>query len=166
MSKLIILKGNSGSGKTTTAKKILSSLPKGSAMLISQDMVRREILAVDDLPNNPSLALIFEMAKYGNKNFDYVIIEGIFSTARYKQMFEELYDLFNGNVSSFYFDISFEETLKRHSRRDKAKEFGEKEMKSWWLEQDRLNFPKEIIISENQSQDEVLQLIIRNTKGD
>ena len=78
----------------------------------------------------------------------------------------ELYDLFNGNVSSFYFDISFEETLKRHSRRDKAKEFGEKEMKSWWLEQDRLNFPKEIIISENQSQDEVLQLIIRNTKGD
>ena len=43
MRKLIVLRGNSGSGKTTVAKE-LQNLFGSNTMLISLDMVRREIL--------------------------------------------------------------------------------------------------------------------------
>ena len=47
MSKLIILRGNSGSGKTTIAKELQKLFGKNT-MLISQDIIRREMLNVDD----------------------------------------------------------------------------------------------------------------------
>ena len=47
MTKLIILRGNSGSGKTTIAKELQKLFGKNT-MLISQDVIRREMLNVDD----------------------------------------------------------------------------------------------------------------------
>ena len=47
MAKIIILRGNSGSGKTTTAKRLQKKLGHGT-MFVSQDVVRREILYVKD----------------------------------------------------------------------------------------------------------------------
>lgn len=41
VAKLIILRGNSGSGKTTTGKALQRKFGQGT-MLISQDVVRRE----------------------------------------------------------------------------------------------------------------------------
>ena len=43
MPKLIILRGNSGSGKTTIAKELQKKFGKNT-MLISQDVIRRDIL--------------------------------------------------------------------------------------------------------------------------
>ena len=43
MKQLIILRGNSGSGKTTTAKALRKHL--ANSLLISQDVVRRDMLA-------------------------------------------------------------------------------------------------------------------------
>lgn len=54
MRKLIILRGNSGSGKTTIAKMLRNSLPQGSIMTIGQDEIRRQILNVKDTPNKAS----------------------------------------------------------------------------------------------------------------
>ena len=48
---LIILRGNSGCGKTSTARLLQRQLGYGT-MLVSQDMVRREILHVKDSKNN------------------------------------------------------------------------------------------------------------------
>lgn len=45
--KLIILRGNSGSGKTTIANALHQRL-KEQSLLISQDVVRREMLRVKD----------------------------------------------------------------------------------------------------------------------
>ena len=47
MGKLIILRGNSGSGKTTVAKALQKKLGRNT-MLISQDEDRRNMLWVDD----------------------------------------------------------------------------------------------------------------------
>ena len=41
-SKLIIIRGNSGSGKTTTAKSLQNQLGKRT-LLVSQDVVRRDM---------------------------------------------------------------------------------------------------------------------------
>ncbi len=50
------------------------------------------------------------------------------------------------------FDISFEETLKRHSQRNKNQEFGVVEMKRWWLPEDYLGLAGEQRLSEQLSE--------------
>ncbi|MDO5517655.1 MAG: GNAT family N-acetyltransferase [Clostridium sp.] len=49
-SKIIMLRGNSGSGKSTAAKTLQKKLGRGT-LLISQDVVRREMLYVNDGTN-------------------------------------------------------------------------------------------------------------------
>ena len=47
MTKLIVLRGNSGSGKTTVAKELQNKFGNNT-MLLSQDVIRRDILKVKD----------------------------------------------------------------------------------------------------------------------
>ena len=54
--KLIILRGNSGSGKTTIAKE-LQQVFGNNTMLISQDVIRRDMLKVKDGENTKALPL-------------------------------------------------------------------------------------------------------------
>lgn len=65
MSKLIIIRGNSGSGKTTTAKAIQKYFPRGKVMNISQDEIRLGILNVKDHKENPTSELIQMIAELG-----------------------------------------------------------------------------------------------------
>ena len=66
MSKLIVLRGNSGSGKTSVAKELQKKFGHGT-MLISQDVVRREMLYVKDGEKPKVDELIYQIAKYGKK---------------------------------------------------------------------------------------------------
>lgn len=76
LTKLIILRGNSGSGKTTLAREIHKRLPRNT-LLISQDVVRGDILHVKDGEHTLALPLLEDLLIYGYKNCDYVILEGI-----------------------------------------------------------------------------------------
>ena len=76
MGKLIILRGNSGSGKTTIAKELQRKFGRNT-MLISQDVIRREMLRVKDGENTPALPLMKELLIYGSNHSDIVILEGI-----------------------------------------------------------------------------------------
>jgi len=75
-SKLIIIRGNSGSGKTTIAKKLQDYLGHGT-LLIAQDVVRRDMLKVHDREGNLSIELIRQIAEYGKGRCEVVIVEGI-----------------------------------------------------------------------------------------
>lgn len=79
MAKLIILRGNSGSGKTTTGKALQRKFGHGT-MLISQDVVRRDMLYMKDGPNPGASKLLLELALYGNNNCNIVILEGILNS--------------------------------------------------------------------------------------
>lgn len=56
-STLIILRGNSGYGKTTTALALQRTLGEAT-LLVSQDVVRRDMLKVHDRDGNLSIELI------------------------------------------------------------------------------------------------------------
>lgn len=60
MSKLIILRENSGSGKTTIAKEIQKNFGRNT-MLISQDVIRRDMLRVKDGENTEAISLMKEL---------------------------------------------------------------------------------------------------------
>ena len=158
---LIILRGNSGCGKTSTARLLQRQLGYGT-MLVSQDVVRREMLRVKDIENNPAIQLIYDLCMYGNNVGYTVILEGILSNKKYGAMLRRLLDDFQGEKLIYYFDVSFEETVRRHATKPNAHEFGELEMSQWWKDQDVLNVPGEQRIGEQLSQAEIVDLIHRD----
>ncbi len=158
---LILLRGNSGSGKTTTGKAIQKKFGHGT-MLISQDLVRREMLYVKDGPDPKAGQLLLELALYGKKHCDIVILEGILNADWYKELFENLLIEFNNRILAYYFDIPFEETLKRHQQKTNAHEFGEKQMREWWSEKDVMGMIPEICLYKELSQDEIVDIIYQD----
>ena len=69
MQKLIILRGNSGSGKTTIAKELQKKFGRNT-MLISQDMIRRDMLKVKDGKNTLAVPLMKELCKERNNLYE------------------------------------------------------------------------------------------------
>ena len=128
-------------------------------MLISQDVVRREMLFVKDGPNQEASQLLLELALYGKSNCNIVILEGILNSKRYKNLFENLLDKFKDKILAYYFDIPFEETLNRHQQKPNAYEFGEKEMREWWNEKDLLDIIPEVLLYKELSLNEIVDII-------
>ena len=135
MIKLIILRGNSGRGKTTIAKELQQRFGRNT-MIISQDIIRRDMLRVKDGENTPALPLMKELLIYGSNHSDIVILEGIMYANWYKSLFELAIQLYGTRVYAYYLDIPFEETLKRHQTKPNCNDFGEEAMRRWWREKD------------------------------
>ncbi len=91
-----------------------------------------------------------------------VIIEGILSKHRHADPRQKLIEEFDGNAFIYYFDISFEETLRRHSTKPNKNEFGEAEMRKWWNENDYLGLPNEKTISERMSENDIVETIFKD----
>lgn len=161
MSTLIILRGNSGSGKSSVAKALQRRLGRGT-FLIPQDTVRREMLWVRDGKDTLACPLLTELLKYGSKNCEYVILEGILNADWYKQLFEAAIALFEDRILAYYYDISFEETVKRHETRGKKLEFGEADMRRWWNEKDFIGIISEKIFNEDISLENAVDIILRD----
>ena len=145
MSKLIILRGNSGSGNTTVAKELQKKFGRNT-MIISQDMVRREILKVNDGPMTEALPLM----------------QGIMYADWYQPLFECAIREFGNEIYAYYFELPFEETLRRHQARLKSNEFGEEEMRGWWREKDYIGFVKEDVITAEETLESVVERVYEN----
>ncbi|MGX7045578.1 AAA family ATPase [Pseudolactococcus plantarum] len=161
MSKIIVLRGNSGSGKTTVANKLHKELGEGN-LLISQDYVRRTMLQVKDKPNNLAIGLLDSMIKYGIRNCDYTIVEGILSNNKYGKMLRENVTMAD-NVYAYYYDLSFEETVKRHITK-KNVDFNTEDMLKWFTPKDLLGIKNEKSITKDISEDNLLELILNDLK--
>ena len=59
----------------------------------------------------------------------------------------------------YYLDIPFEETLRRHKSKPNAHEFGEKELREWWHEEDVLS-DEDRIITHDMREDEIITKIM------
>ena len=103
MKKLVILRGNSGSGKTTVARALQRKIGFNT-MLISQDEIRRNMLWVKDGIDTKALPLMIELLKYGNEHSDIVILEGIMYDEWYNPLFNVANELYGANVYSYYFN--------------------------------------------------------------
>lgn len=125
-------------------------------MLIAQDTIRREMLWVNDGENTPALPLMRELLKYGSQHCEVVILEGIMNVEWYQSLFELALQLYGTRVYAYYFDISFEETLRRHQTRAKCNEFGEEEMRKWWREKDFAEELKEKSISAEKDKESIV----------
>lgn len=164
-SKIIILRGNSGSGKTTIAN-LLQKYFKDHTLLLSQDIIRRQILNVSDGANTKTIPLLTDMVIFGKKNCQIVILEGILRSDWYEDLFYTITNLFDNRIYAYYFDLPFEETFIRHQQRDEKYEFGKDKMRSWYREKDYLDMIDETIITKELSIHQILDLIITDVEND
>lgn len=161
MSKLVIIRGNSGSGKTTTAKMLQHRLGR-NIMLLSQDVIRREILWVKDGFGTEALPLLMEMLQYGHSHCEAVILEGILDAEYYRPLFELASELFGHEIFAYYYDLTFEETLVRHQTKPNRDKFGREEMQRWWKEKDWMKVIPEKVISADMTQGDTVEMIYQD----
>ncbi|MBQ8748983.1 MAG: kinase [Clostridia bacterium] len=162
--KVIILRGNSGSGKSTISNALREILDK-NILYIEQDMLKIYLTKIKNDENfmakRNSLiqGSILTLIDWGCNEFDYIIIDGIFKSNHYTNMFNIIKEKFS-YVYAYYFDLSFEETVKRHQTRAKSKEFDADDMSEWFREKDYLTQIKEKIITKEQSKEEIVAMIL------
>ena len=79
MAKLVIIRGNSSSGKSSLAKKLRAHYGRGT-LLIAQDTVRRDMLKEKVEPGNLSIDLTESLAHFGYEHDLLVLVEGFYET--------------------------------------------------------------------------------------
>jgi predicted kinase len=158
--KLIVLRGNSGSGKSAIASAVRQAYGMRGFAIVRQDMLRREILKEKDVPGGVNIGLIDLTARYALDHGYHVIIEGILVAERNGNMLQRLAADHRGQTAFYYLDVPFAETLRRHATKPNANEFGEAEMRRWYVPLDRLPFVEETVIPETSSLEESVALIM------
>lgn len=167
MATLIILRGPSGAGKSTVAQQ----LHRGSerrVVLIEQDYYREQLinnsLGTKDLSKDMRLEMFeTDILIALRHNFD-VIVEGILNPQTYVPIFEHIREKSGAEAHMFYFDVSLDETMRRHEGRDKAKLFPADAMQEWYEFAQKSGLEWEVIIPEESTIDETIANI-RATTG-
>lgn len=133
-------------------------------MLLSQDTLRREILHVREDSRHPTPQLLQALARFGWENdFTTVITEGIWGAGKNGWVLKELAQEAD-EAYIYYFDIPFDETVRRHSTKPNAHDFGEEDMRRWWKEKDYLGIEGEQTITATMTQEQTMEKIIHDIK--
>ncbi|MDR1464018.1 MAG: hypothetical protein LBJ11_01785 [Oscillospiraceae bacterium] len=179
---LILLRGNSGSGKTTAAQALRCAMRerfgRGGTMLVSQDVIRIDLLDVRDTGDNESITLIREICAYGQRAGKHVILEGILDRWKYGAMLSDLLARWQrpappadpsapvcqaarGQTHVYYYDVPLEITLDRHDTRPQKDLFTKEDMRRWYNTDNRLHVPGEQILTADLSVSEAVARMLR-----
>jgi predicted kinase len=144
---LVIIRGNSGSGKTSMAREVRRRYGRGCA-LIEQDQMRRIVLGEHDTRHIERVApgFITNSAAYALAHGYHVVLEGVMFASRYRDELTALIDGHPGRTSVFYLDIPFEETARRHQTKPDAAEVTVEQIREWYEPHDLLGVDGEHLI--------------------
>jgi len=161
--KLIVLRGNSGSGKSTVSHALRDAYGRGLAW-VSQDLIRRIILKEKAVPGGVNIGLIDQVARYCLDHGQQVVLDGILDADRYEQTLAGLNRDHLGSSHFYYLDVSLDETLRRHATRPQAAEFGPDDMRGWYCRRDLLSSIDERIIPETSTLEQTVTLILEDLR--
>jgi chloramphenicol 3-O-phosphotransferase len=159
--RLIVLRGNSASGKSSVAAGLRRRHGRGLA-LVGQDNLRREVLRERDRPGAANIGLIDTVARYALDAGYHVVVEGILYADHYGEMLTRLYADHRGRTHRYYLHVPFEETLARHATKPHADEIGEVELREWYRELDLMADGRETVIGVQSSLDDTVDRIMRD----
>lgn len=159
--KIIVLRGPSGAGKSTIATRIVRE-SKRDVMKVVQDLYRKRMTRNSD-SHELRRDMILRDCLYALDNGYDVVLDGIFNIRRHKVLLDELIAKHPHENYIYYFDIPFDETLRRHGTRDKAQQFGADEMADWYSGANPSGYDGEVVIPADMSEDDILKLIDKQT---
>ncbi|MFH9616361.1 kinase [Streptomyces pratensis] len=143
--RLILLRGNSASGKSSVAAAVRDRFGRGLA-LVAQDNLRRIVLRERDRPGAANIGLIDLTARYALDAGYHVVVEGILYADHYGDMLARLRADHRGPTHGYYLHVPFDETLGRHATKPIAHEVGEPQLRDWYRELDLLPGGVETVI--------------------
>ncbi len=160
--RLVVLRGNSASGKSSVAAAVRDRFGRGLA-LVGQDNLRRIVLRERDRPGAANIGLIDITARYALDAGFHVIVEGILYADRYGDMLAQLRADHRGPTHAYYLHVPLEQTLVRHATKPIAHEVGEEALRSWYRELDLLPDGVETVIGTDRTLDETVDRILHDT---
>jgi hypothetical protein len=160
--RLVILRGNSGSGKSSVAARIRDRYGRGIA-LVGQDNLRRVVLRERDTPGAANIGLIDTVVRYSLDHGFHVVAEGILYADRYGSMLAGLLSDHRGISNCYYLDVPYEETVRRHATRPQAADFSPADMSGWYRPLDLLPGGVERVLPANMTLDDTAALVFRES---
>ncbi|MEV0634430.1 AAA family ATPase [Streptomyces sp. NPDC050619] len=160
--RLIVLRGNSASGKSSVAAGIRDRFGRGVA-LVGQDNLRRVVLREHDRPGAANIGLIDAVARYALDAGYHVVVEGILYADRYGEMLARLRADHRGPTHAYYLHVPFEETLTRHATKPIADEVRPSQLRDWYRPLDLLPDGIETVIGPDSTLTETVDHIVLAT---
>ena len=156
---IVVIRGNSGSGKSAVAAEIRTRYGPGIA-LVGQDNLRRVVLGERDTADGANIALIELVTRFAVRSGYHVIIDGILRADFYAGMLDGLRRDHEGRACFYYLHVPYDETLRRHATRAQAAEFGHEQMSGWYRELDLLPGGIERVIPADSTLDATVRQIM------
>ncbi|MGW3359291.1 AAA family ATPase [Streptomyces bungoensis] len=160
--RLVVLRGNSASGKSSVAAGLRERFGRGLA-LVGQDNLRRVVLRERDRPGAPNIGLIDLTARYALDAGYHVVVEGILHAAHYGDMLARLRADHRGPTHGYYLDVPFDETLARHATKPIADDVDETQLRDWYRPRDLLPDGHETVIGADSTLRDTIDLIMLDT---
>ncbi|WP_235438704.1 AAA family ATPase [Streptomyces yangpuensis] len=163
--RLVVVRGNSASGKSSVAAGIRDRFGRGLAV-VGQDNLRRTVLRERDVPGGANIGLIDTVARYALDAGYHVVVEGILYADRYGDMLAGLLGDHRGVSRCYYLDVPVEETLTRHASKaepDYLAQVTELHLRDWYRERDLLPGCAETVIGADSTLAGTIDLILRDT---
>ncbi|MFF5370919.1 AAA family ATPase [Streptomyces sp. NPDC013187] len=160
--RLIVLRGNSGAGKSSVAAGVRERFGRGLA-LVGQDNLRRVVLRERDRPGAANIGLIDLTARYALDAGYHVVVEGILYADHYGEMLARLRADHRGPTHAYYLHVPFEQTLVRHATKPIAHEVGEPQLREWYRELDLLPGGIETVIGADSTLPQTVDRIMVDT---
>ena len=161
--RLIVLRGNSGAGKSTVATELRAAYGDGLAW-VSQDLIRRVILKEKARPDAVNIGLIDQVVRYCLDHGYHTVLDGILRADAHEPMLAGLKRDHLGPTWFYYLDVALDETLRRHATRPQASEFGADDMRRWYRPRDLLTAIQERVIPETSTLRQTVSLILADAK--
>ena len=156
---LVVLRGNSGSGKSTVARLLQAELGWPTAVL-QQDHFRRVIYRERGHEGLAHADLLETAAMHCLGKSHNVVLDGIFDARRYGAMLKQIATS-SADARFFAFDLTFEETVRRHAQRLQATEFTVDDMRGWYHGWQPLDFIDEQRIGPEDSPRQIVARVLR-----
>lgn len=153
--KIIILRGPSGSGKSTIARLICAKRP--DVVYIEQDYLSETVFRHRDNFKEATRSVIQQVVSIARENQRHVLIDGIMNHLYYEEYIRELVEC--EQVVLVYFDVPFEETVRRHQQRSEARFFGREEMTEWYKKSAPIGLKHEMRINDGTPEESVAKIV-------
>ncbi|MDG4856651.1 AAA family ATPase [Streptomyces sp. T-3] len=163
--RLIVLRGNSASGKSSVAAGLREQFGRNLA-LVGQDNLRRVVLRERDRPGAANIGLIGVTARYALNAGFHTVVEGILYADRYGDMLNTLVRDHRGTTRCYYLDVPLQQTLARHATkadREYLARVTDEHLREWYREQDLLPGGIETVIDAESTLDTTVERIMRET---
>ncbi|MEU3321068.1 M15 family metallopeptidase [Streptomyces sp. NPDC006785] len=163
--RLVVIRGNSASGKTSVARGLRDHYGRGVA-IVGQDVIRRNVLREHDTTGGANIALLGRIARHALDAGFHVVLEGILYADRYSHMITSLVRDHRGVSACYYLDVPLEVTLARHaSKADSAylEQVTDTHLTSWYRTLDLLPGGLETVIPADSALRDTVARIVRET---